>query len=227
MTRGEPPRRSVPHQCTSPAKVAPRTSYPDTGSRTSLVPLLGMAFAFFLPATIEEGCNTPPITLAPIDIATRDVPGLLLLAPTYGAAALLAFAVFFAWTTRRDSSILGAVAVALCFVSMMSVGVMLADSPKTLGVGVLVCVIVAAAATALAVWGSHQRGLRRLSLFVDVYAAFASPIALLNIVWARRYGAFVFVASYAALVVVRVTHAILRWSVNVWDARVRARMRAR
>lgn len=210
--------RAVPYRINVRTPEEPLVPYlpsrAPAASRASFFPLGIMAIAFFLPATVDQtGCNTPPVSATPMDLASRHVSSFVLLVPAYAAAALLALGILYAWTVNRNATLMGASALALCFVSAIYFGVGLTfatDDAKTVGIATLVCVTLVAAAGLVIAAARRRRGIQRLSLFIDVYTAMASPLALLNYVWARHYGAFVFLGSYGVLVAVRVTYGIHR-----------------
>lgn len=181
----------------APNVVRDRRRHVDTKRATfaSGIPLGVMALAFFLPAA--QDCSGTVI--APVDEAMKSVGGFAWLAPTYLGAALFFAAIVHLWVTRRSSSVVPIAAIAInataaAFMMVASTKSWPFYAPALLALPLLVIA-----------W--RRNGVLRLSFMLDAFVLFTIPVVVINVDLGRYWGAYAFIAAYAMLVTIRLSHA--------------------
>ncbi len=184
----------MPRELPAPAS---RSVIARRAATRSMVPLAVVVIAFFLPAARD--CDE---IVSPAQLSFKELPWFLWLAPVYLAAGLLLASI--AYSRLRGRSPSGVLGIFAAFAVLVSCGfvavVFLEKDAWPVMLGELVAFVLAALSI---VKGVRRRGWMRLSAFGDAYLIGSAPVAVLNVVAGEYWGAWVFLAACAALVVIR------------------------
>jgi hypothetical protein len=160
----------------------------------SALPLAVVAITFFLPFT--KTCSES--VASPLSESTKDLGSFFLLAPTFFTAAVLAVAIVYTFVTKRSATHLALAATAW---SVLAAGWVIVASFGKDNAWILFVATAACAPLYGFAWSS--RGLRSLSLLVDAYLFASLPVAALVTISAQFYGAYLFIAAFALLALMR------------------------
>ncbi len=187
------------------------------GATRSVLPLAVIVVAFFLPAARD--CDA---VVSPADLSFQAFPWFLWLVPVYLGAGLLLASVVLA--RIRKGTPRGALGMVTAMGVMASWGfVALAFLSKGDGLpavaGELTALVLAGVCVVRAL---RRRGWTRFIALVDAYLFSSFPVAVLNVLAGEYWGAWVFLAAYAALLVVRgITFAAMFQAKCGWESLAR------
>jgi hypothetical protein len=167
-------------------------------------PLLIIAITFVLPMT--DGCDHVE---SPLSVASEGLASAGWIVPPFAAAVLLALVIAHSGMAGRPCNrpafvVVGTLAAAQLVPLITAVVEDKSAAPTMVG-GYL---LVTACAGLLLHRARKRYGWCRLSRLIDVYVVSSLPIAFVVTITATYYGAILFIAAYAVLILERVTYQL-------------------